>query len=437
MDPVLIAVLIIIGMLICILCGFNIGIVMFAAGFIGFGIVSNWRGAIGLLKTIMFSNAFNYSFTVVPMFILLGNFCFHAGLSAGLYNTAEKWLGNMRGGLSVATIAACAAFSAICGSSSATAATMSLVAYPEMKKYGYDDSLSCGAIAAGGTLGILIPPSTGFIFYSIITEQSVGALFAAGILPGILLALCYALSVVVVVRRKPHLAPERVKYSLKEKLISIKGAVPLVILFALVIGGIFIGFFSATEAASVGAFISCIFVLVKTRMNLRMVVECLKETVKTSAMCLFISIGAMLFGNFITVTKLPVKLNALVDSLQINKYIIILVLIGIYLIMGCLMDGLAIMFLTTSVFLPVVQSVGFSPIWFGAFLMMVCEIGQITPPVGMNVYIVAGTLKSVPLQNIFKGILPFVLGALVAVIIIVFIPGIVTLLPHLLYGVAL
>ena len=434
MDPILVAGIVVIVMLILICLGTNIGIVMFAAGFVGFGIVSSWNGAFGLLKTIMFTNAFNYSFSVVPLFILMGQFAYHAGMSGGLFEMAKKWLGRIKGGLSVATVAACAGFAAICGSSSATAATMCQVAYPEMKKAGYSDKLSAGTIAAGGTLGILIPPSTSFIFYSIITEQSVGALFAAGIIPGIVLALCYAASVLISVHRNPALAPGAVKYTIKEKIASIKGALPIIILFVLVIGGIFSGFFSATEAAAIGAFLAFLFCVINRKMTWKVFLTCMKETVKTSAMCLFITVGAMLFGNFITVTGLPSMLHALVSGLNVNKYVIVLVLLIIYLIMGCIMDGLAIMFLTTSVFLPVVESVGFDAIWFGVFLTMCCEMGMITPPVGLNVYVVAGTLQEVPIQEIFKGIVPFLIGGLVAIALVIFFPDLATWLPTIVHS---
>lgn len=433
MNLTLLAVLGVVLMIVLILSGMNIGMAMFLVGFLGYGIAVNFKAAFGLLKTVPFSNAFNYSFTVIPLFILMGNLAFRSGISSGLFDLAEKWLGSVRGGLAMATVAACAGFAAICGSSGATSATMGVVAYPEMKKNGYSDQIAAGSITAGGTLGILIPPSTAMIIYGITAEESIGRLFAAGIIPGILLALCYIACIIVMVHIKPDLAPPSRKYPMKEKLKSLKGGIGLVVLFGIVIIGMFAGLFSANEAAAVGAFVALLMMIINRKFTWRTFFDALVETIVTSSMALFIAISALVFGYFLAITRLPDVLSAFVMGLHVHKYVVILVILIIYIILGCIMDGLAMLFLTVPIFLPIMKGLGYDAIWFGVFLVMVQEMGQMSPPVGMNVYIVAGTLKTVPLQTIFKGILPFLVAAVVAIIIVVLIPDLATWLPGVLY----
>lgn len=434
MNLTLLAVLGVIVMIILIFSGVNIGMAMFIVGFVGCGIALNFTAAFGLLKTVPFSNAFNYSFSVVPLFILMGNLAFRSGISSGLYDAAEKWLGGVRGGLAMATVAACAAFAAICGSSGATSATMGVVAYPEMKKYGYSQELTAGSITAGGTLGILIPPSTAFIIYGITAEQSIGRLFAGGILSGIVLALCYIGAILIVTKRNPALAPAAKKYPMSEKLKSLKGCIGMVILFLIVIVGMFAGFFSATEAAAVGAFFSLVLMFVNRRFSFKAFFDALVESMVTTAMALFIVVSAMIFGYFIAITRLPAAISSFINGLDVNKYVIVFIILAIYIVLGCIMDGLAMLLITVPIFLPVMEGLGFDAIWFGVFLVMVQEMGMMTPPIGMNVYIVAGTLKEVPLQKIFKGIVPFLVAAVVAVMIVIFVPQLATWLPGVLYG---
>jgi tripartite ATP-independent transporter DctM subunit len=390
---------------------------MMAVGFFGFWYVRGLGPALTLFRQIPFTQATTYSFTVIPLFVLMGNLCFYSGMSADLFDTAHKWLGGMKGGLAAATVAACAAFSAICGSTAATAATMGVVALPEMRKHGYDDSLSCGSIAAGGTLGILIPPSTGFIIYGIVSGESIGGLFAAGILPGLLLALCYIAAIAVVVRIWPDRAPDKLHFTFKEKLISLKGGAAMIILFVIAIGGIFSGWFTANEAAAVGAMAALIYLIARRRFTWKIFFDCLRDTVKTSGMIFLILIGAYIFGSFLTITQLPKTLAIFVESLNVSRYIILAVIIVIYAVMGCLMDSLAMVMLTVPIFLPIMTGLGFNGIWYGVLMIMVMEMGLITPPVGMNVYIVAGVAKDVPLQKIFKGVAPMVIGMFVAVVI--------------------
>lgn len=417
-------------LLILLVMGMNIGVCMMAVGFFGIWFVRGFQPALVPFKNIMYTQATTYSFTVIPLFILMGNLCFYSGMSSDLYDCAHKVLGGMRGGLAAATVASCAAFSAICGSTAATAATMGVVALPEMREHGYDDSLSCGSIAAGGTLGILIPPSTGFIIYGIVSGTSIGGLFAAGILPGIILALCYIGAIMIVVRVHPDRAPGRLKFTFKEKLISLKGAAAMVILFLIVIGGIFAGWFTANEAAAIGAVLSLIYLIARGRFTWKIFASCLRDTIKTSGMIFLILIGAYVFGAFLTLTQLPGTLATFVNGLNVSRYVILLVMIIIYAVMGCLMDSLAMVMLTVPIFLPIMQALGFNEIWYGVLMIMVMEMGLITPPVGMNVYIVAGVAKDVPLQKIFRGVAPMVLAMCVAIIILCAFPKVALILPQ-------
>lgn len=432
LDLTTVAVLGIVILVVLLMMGMNIGVAMMAVGFFGMWFVRNFSAALGVLKTVPFAQATVYSFAVIPLFVLMGQFAFHSGLSTDLFDFANKWLGGKKGGLAMATVAACAGFSAICGSTAATAATMGVVALPEMRKAGYKDSLSTGSIAAGGTLGILIPPSTGFIIYGIVASQSIGALFAAGVLPGLLLALCYIISIGIQVRVQPDLAPPTQEYTWKEKLVALKGGLGMLIIFAVVIGGMFSKIFTANEAAAVGAILGLVFLIVKRKFTWKTFVLCLRDTVKTTAMVLLILISAYVFGSFLAITQLPMTLASFVEGLAVSRYVILLVIVLIYIVLGCLMDSLAMVMLTVPIFLPIIQSLGFNEIWYGVLMIMVMEMGLITPPVGMNVYIVAGVAKDVPLVNIFKGVAPMVAGMAVAILIVAIFPQISLFLPTVL-----
>ena len=433
MSLTAIAVIGVIAMITLILLGVHIGAAMFIVGFFGFAAAVNFQAAFSLLRTVPFSQAFTYSFVVIPLFVFMGQLAFRSGVSSSLYVAAERWLSKVRGGLSIATIAACACFAAICGSSTATAATMGVVAYPEMKKFGYTPALSSGAIAAGGTLGILIPPSTMFIIYGIIAEQSIGRLFAAGVVPGVILALCYVAAIIVWLRAKPEAAPGSHSYTWKERFSSLKGCIGFVILFISVLGSIFTGIASATEAAAVGAFVSLILMIVNKQFTWKKLYAALLETLNTTAMMLLIIFGAMVFGYFLSVTRLPQMLNTFITGLNVHRYVIVAIMFVIYFGLGCIMDNVAMILITVPIFLPVVVGLGFSPIWFGVFCILVQQIGMMTPPVGMNVYITSGVLKEVPMQTIFKGVMPFVIGAVVCSIIVAAFPVLSTWLPGVLY----
>ncbi len=443
-TPLTVGIIGIIVLFVLLVMGMNIGICMMAIGFFGSWVAQMAAGkasaaalkaAFIVFKTIPFTQATNYSFVVIPLFVLMGQLCYYSGMSAGLYDMCQKLLGRLRGGLAMATVVACALFGAICGSSAATAATMGVVALPEMKKHGYDDGLSCGSIAAGGTLGILIPPSTGFILFGIVSGESVGKLFAAGIFPGILLAICFCVAIWIVCNRNKKLAPDRVKYSAKEKLISLKGGIVMVILFAIVIGGILTGFFTAVEASAVGTVIAFIYLLIRRRFTFKVLMDCMKETVKTSGMIFLILIGAYVFGNFLTVSGLSNALATMVGNLHVSRYIILIIVLIIYALLGCLMDSLAMVMITVPIFYPIlVGTLGFNGIWYGVIMVMVMEMGLITPPVGMNVYIVSGVAKDVPLGKIFKGVFPMLFAMIVAIILVIIFPQIATWLPAMTKG---
>lgn len=413
--------------------GVHIGFALFFVGFIGVWWVVDFKSAIGVLGTATFTNASTYTFSVIPLFILMGNYAFASGVSTGLYSAGNKWLGGLPGGLACATVAACAGFGAICGSAAATAATMGTVALPEMRKHRYADSLSTGCVAAGGTLGFLIPPSSAFIIYGVCSENSIGALFAAGVVPGILLTILFVITIVILVKVKPDLCQGNEKFSWKEKLASIKDLLGMVFLFVLVIGGMFSGIFSTNEAAAAGAFFAFVFMVVKKRMTLGNLSKAIRESVSAFGMAFFLIVGAGIFGNFLTVSNLPSMLSGFVADLNVSRYIILVIIILIYAFLGCIMDGAAMVMLTVPIFYPIMINLGFDGIWFGVLIVLVSQLGQITPPVGLCAYVIAGVAGDVPLQTVFKGIVPFIVGIVLTIIAITVFPQIALWLPNLLY----
>ncbi len=431
MSPVLFGILGIVALIVVLFSGMNIGFAMLVVGFVGMIIARNFNGAIGLLMTTPYASVAKYSLSVIPLFVLMGQFAFYGGLSQDLFRFCYKWLGRLPGGLAVATIGACGGFAAICGSSTATAATMGTVCIPEMKRYGYKDTLSTGSVAAGGTLGILIPPSVGFILYGVTAEVSIGSLFAAGLLPGILLMLFYMAAVVVVVLRDPAAGPKSEKFSGAEKAKSLLGVLPILILFLIVMGGIFAGIFTANEGAGVGAFGAFIFMIIKRKASLKNIIAALKDTVKTSCMIFLIMIGANVFGQFLTMSGLPTALARGMLNANLGPYLVLIIILLIYVALGCVMDSLGMVLLLVPIFLPLVQGLHINLIWFGVLMVMVMETGLITPPVGMNVYVIAGVAKDVPLFRIFKGVVPFIIALVLAVVVIILFPDISLVLPRL------
>ena len=440
MTSLTIGIIGIIVFLVLIFLGMNIGLALLLVGFVGYAAVVNPTAALALLRTDPATQASTYSFMVVPLFILMGNFAFHAGLSGGLYDCANKWLNRLPGSLACATVAACAGFGAICGSCAATCATMGTIAIPEMRKYGYNDRLATGSIAMGGTLGILIPPSTPMIIYCImVTEASIGALFIAGILPGILMAVLCMVTIIIQIAFDHSLAPRGEKFSWKQRLISLKGLIGVIILFGAVLGGMFSGFVSVNQAAAIGAFLALIIMVVSMAIHRELTwknfwmrfKDAMWTTIRTFAMTFLIIIGASVFCKFLTITKIPMTLANYIGGLNVNKYVIIAFMTVIYLFLGMIMDELPMIMLTVPIFWPIAQNLGFSPIWFGIFIIMSMELGAISPPVGLNCFIISGVAKDVPLSTIYKGALPFMLTVFVGIAVMCAFPQIATFLPSL------
>ena len=434
MDLTAAAIIGIIVLLVLMLLGMNIGLAMMAVGFVGYGLVMNWGAAFGLLQTVPYTQAANYTMTVVPLFIMMGNFAFASGMSAKLYDMANKWIGRLPGGLACATVAACACFGAICGSTNATTATMAVVSIPEMRKYGYADRLATGSVAVGGGLGIMIPPSSCFIVYGIMAEQSIGQLFAAGILPGIILAILIIIMIVCQVKMKPSLAPKGEKFSWKERWLSLANCWDVLILFVGVFAAMFSGFFTINEAAAAGAMLALIIVACKRMLSWKVFCQVMWDSIKTTSMTYLIVIGAMVVSGFLSITQLPMNLASTIEGMNVSRYVILAVIVLIYLVMGCFMDALPMIMLTVPIFLPIIEGLGFDPIWFGVVIIMVMMMGLITPPVGMNCYVLSGIVKDVSLATIFRGAVPYVLALLMGIVLITIWPDLALAIPNFLYG---
>jgi C4-dicarboxylate transporter DctM subunit len=407
-----------------------IGPGMALVGFLGFLVLKGLDPALGLLKQVPYEIFAQQSLSVVPLFILMGAFAFAAGLSEDLYRVVYRWLGHLMGGLAIATVGACAFFSAICGSSVATAATMATVALPEMRKYEYDPGLATGAIAAGGTMGILIPPSVILIIYGIIAQQSIGKLFLAGFLPGILQAIFYIVTITILVRINPHLGPRGDKSSFGEKIRALFKIREVLILFVCVIGGIYAGVFTPTEAAGVGAFGAFVFALLKRRLTWKDFKDSLVSTTKNTGMIFIILMGAMILGYFLSITRLPFEMGSFVTALPINRYIVLVLILMVLVLLGCVMDSMAIVLLTVPIFFPVIVQLKFDPIWFGILVVRVTEMGLITPPVGLNIYIIKG-ISEVPMGTVFRGVVPFILSDICHISLLIALPQISLVLPNM------
>lgn len=414
--------------------GMPIGFVMALVGWLGYVYLGSLDAGLNILGLTFYAGGTSYTLSVIPLFVLMGQFAAHAGLSRDIYKTVEKWVGHRRGGLAMATIGACAGFAAISGSSVATAATMGTVALPEMKKYKYSPALATGTVAAGGTLGILIPPSATFVFYAILTEQSVGKLFVAGILPGILLAALFILTIYIRVRLKPDIAPRGEKTTLREKVVALKGVWSMLSLFLLVMGGIYTGIFTPTEAAGVGAFGAFVLALGNRRVNRENFAMSLSQTAQTTAMIFIIIISAHVFGYFLAVTRIPSELADFMAGLEVSRYIILAAVVLLYTILGMFLEGFAILVLTIPIIQPLMVNLGFDPIWFGVLVVIMMEMSLITPPVGVNVFVIKGVAKDVPMYTIFRGIWPFWIAMLVCLILISAFPQIAMFLPDTMKG---
>ena len=425
------------AVLVLVLLRMPIAIAMGLVGFVGYLELRGFRAAISMVGRLIIDASQDYGLSVVPLFILMGLFVNKGGLSRELYRASYAFLGHFRGGLAMATIVACAGFSAICGSSLATAATMSKVAMPEMRKYKYSDGLSTASIAAGGTLGILIPPSVILVIYGLLTETSIGKLFIAGVIPGFLGVLLYLLAVRFSVQRNPESGPAGERINWAGRIIALKDIWAVLLLFFMVIGGLYgaLDFwpiyltFSPTEAAGMGAAGAFLIALSRRRLNLNAVMEVLVETVQTAATLFIVLIGAWVFSNFINLAGLPDGLKEFVVSAGLSPMAVILMILLVYIILGCVFESLSMLLLTVPIFFPLVTSLGFDPVWFGIVVVVVTEISLITPPVGLNVFVLKGVIKDVPTSVIFRGVTPFWAVDIIRLALIVIFPGLVLLLP--------
>ena len=431
MSPEVTGIIGIILMFLLLALRMYIGMAMAIVGFLGLCFLIGFDAGTGILGITPLAEGSSYTLSVIPLFVLMGQFAFISGISTDIYRTVYAWMGHFRGGLAMATVLACAGFAAVCGSSLATGATMGMVAIPEMKKYRYDHRLSMGCVAAGGTLGILIPPSIGFVIYGILTEVSIGKLFMAGFIPGVLLASIFIIAVYVQCKVNPEMGPRGLKATWKEKIKSLAGTWGMLLLFVIVMGGIYMGVFTPTEAAGVGAFGAFIFALLKGKINMKSLIQCLMDTGKTTAMIFLIIIGANIFSTFLGLAKLPMGLADFIAALALPKTIVLIGIILIFIALGCVMDCYAIMILTVPIIFPVIEALQFDPIWFGVIMVIVLEMGLITPPVGLNVFVLKAAAPEVPLTTIFKGIWPFLISALIAIALLIIFPRIALFLPSL------
>lgn len=437
MDSTIIGIIGIFIMLALFMTRMPVAYVMTLVGFVGFSYMISFKGGLNLLSRSIYDTFSSYGLTTIPLFILMGQFAFNTGISRRLYDTAYTYLGHTRGGLAMATVTACTAFGAVCGSSPATAATMATVGLPEMRRYKYADELATGAVASGGGLGMIMPPSVVLIVYGVLTEQSIGALFVSGIIPAILMTILFISCIYISCRLKPELGPPGRKFTLKEKIQSLTGMVDTLLVFIFVMGGMFIGLFTPTEAAAVGAFGVLVVSLVRRQMTWERFVKSLYETLRTCCMVMLLIAGAVIFGKFLAVTRIPFNIATWVGDLNMPPYMIMAAIIGVYFLGGCVMDALALIMLTIPIFYPVVMNLGYDPIWFGIIIVLVTQMGVITPPVGINVYVVYGVAQGVvgevPLESIFKGIVPFLLAIIIGTVILMIFPQLVLLLPNLMY----
>ncbi len=437
MDPTVAGILGIIIMIILFMTRMPVAYVMLLIGFLGFAGLVSLKGGMNLLSRNIYAQFSSYDLSTIPLFVLMGQIAFNSGISKRLYNTAYRFCGGVNGGLAMATVTACTAFGAICGSSPATAATMATVGIPEMKRYKYANSLAAGCVASGGGLGMIMPPSVVLIIYGILTEQSIGELFMAGIVPALLITLLFNIAIFIVCRINPQLGPQGQPFTWAEKLKSLHGLLDTLLIFALVIGGLFWGLFTPTKAAAVGV-ISVIFVsAIQGNLSWQGLFKSLEESIRTSCMIMFLVAGAVVFGKFLAVTRIPFNIAAWVSGFELAPYLVMAVIVAIYFLGGLFMDSLALIMLTIPVFGPVVGNLGYDPIWFGIIIVLVTEMGVITPPVGVNVYVVYGVTRKVApdisLESIFKGITPFFLAVLTGIILITIYPQIVLFLPKLMY----
>lgn len=418
-------------LLVLFLLRMPVAFAMALVGVVGFGYVSSFSAGMSLLARDFFAQLSSYSLSAITLFVLMGSYALVAGIGEGLYRASYGLLGSTRGGLGISTILACAGFAAISGSTAATAATMGKIALPEMKKYDYDETLASGTVAAAGTLGILIPPSTVFIVYGFLTEQPIGKLFVAGLLPGIVLTAMFVLTLYLICRFRPHLGPPGQPLPWSERAKAALGVVEALALFALVIGGLFVGWFSPTQAGGVGAAGALLIGLINRQVRWKAFLECTQDALRTVTMILCLIAGAAVFGRFMAITTIPFKIADWVERLPLSPTAIMVVIVLIFFVGGFFMDAMALITLIIPVIFPVVLRLGFDPIWFGVIVVMTAEMGVITPPVGVNVYVIKSIAPEIPLHNIFRGIVPFLNAIILTLALVIAFPQLSLFLPSL------
>lgn len=408
--------------------GVPIAFALTAVGLVGVASIIGWTPALSLLSSTFFDNSREYTLSVLPLFLMMGNFVVQSGIAEELYRSAYAWLRHRKGGLAMATVVACGAFSSVCGSSLATAATMTRIALPSMRRFGYPDKLATASIAAGGTLGILIPPSVILVFYGIMTQQDIGKLFLAGIIPGLIGVIGYAIAVRLSLVFSDHDLPVEDKLPLRERFMALKGTAGALLLFVFVMGGIYLGVFTPTESAGMGAGGAFLLTLLQRKLDWRGTFNVLYDTMKTTALMFFILFGALTFTNYVNMSGMTTDIQAFLTTFGDSRWTMLLMILIIYLALGCVLEGLSMIMLTVPVFYPIVSAAGVDLIWFGIFVVVVTEISFITPPVGMNAFVLRSVVRDVPLGTIFKGLVPFVAMDVVRVALLLLFPGLVLLL---------
>jgi len=431
MDAALVGILgIIVLLVVLFVLGMPVGFAMAVVGFCGFSYVVTPQAALNMIATDLWNTFSKYGLTVIPLFILMGYLAFNAGIAERLYDAAYKWVGHWRGGLAIATIAADEMFAAICGSNTATAATMGAVALPQMDKYNYDTRLSTGTVVTGGTLGTVMPPSVVLIIIGLQTEQSIVKLFLAGILPAIVLGLLFVVTIIVLCRIYPDFGPAGPKTSLVDKLKSLLGVIEAVTIFVLVIGGLYFGVFTPTEAGAAGVLITLVVSFTTRKLTWKGFIRSIGDTLKISCMVYMLVTGAIIFGRFLAVTRLPFIVADFAASLPVSPYVILVMVMAIYLLGGCFMDSLGFLVLTIPIFFPLGVALGFDPIWYAIVLTMVTTMGAITPPVGVNIYVVKALAPDIELGTIFKSVAFFLLACIGSIILLIIFPQLALILPN-------
>jgi tripartite ATP-independent transporter DctM subunit len=434
MRPDVIGLIGIAAMLVLLALRMPIGVAMLLVGAVGVAALNGIPVALATLGNAPYSYSSGYELAVIPLFVLMGNCAGVAGMSRELYNAAYAWVGHWRGGLASATVMACAGFAAVCGSSVASAVTMGRVCLPEMERYKYDPRLSAGTVAAGGTLGILIPPSTAFVIYAILTEQSIGRLLLAGFLPGLLLATLFIITIAIWTRFQPELGPPGPPASWQERARTLGQSGPMIGIVAASIGGIYLGVFTPVEAAAVGAFLCLAYALWRRSLGGGTLATVLLETVKTTSFVFLILIGAFVFGPFLALSGLPDYIAKAVAGLEVPRIVILIALIAIYTVLGMFLEGFSILVLTLPIVVPIMQALQYDLIWWGVIMVIVLEMGLISPPVGINVFVVKGLVPHVPMGQIFRGIFPFWIAMLLCICLLVAFPEIALVIPNTMFG---